>query len=77
MHITLGYLPPRSAEFVVKLLTELIEPGFDGYSEEGARWYQATAVVNPYAYLASRARDRILFLSILHSITLSEGPTPS
>eukprot|EP00974_Lingulodinium_polyedra_P012599 1219397-Lingulodinium_polyedra.AAC.1 len=29
MHIALGYLPPRSAELVVKTLTELIEHGPD------------------------------------------------
>eukprot|EP00974_Lingulodinium_polyedra_P036927 3541300-Lingulodinium_polyedra.AAC.1 len=36
VHIMLGYLPPRSAEFVVKVLTELVEPGPDGYSKAGA-----------------------------------------
>eukprot|EP00974_Lingulodinium_polyedra_P113605 10999766-Lingulodinium_polyedra.AAC.1 len=29
------------------MLAELVEPGPDGYLEEGARWNQATAVVNP------------------------------
>eukprot|EP00974_Lingulodinium_polyedra_P053928 5185482-Lingulodinium_polyedra.AAC.1 len=29
------------------MLTELVEPGPDGYSDEGASWYQAAVVVNP------------------------------
>eukprot|EP00974_Lingulodinium_polyedra_P029406 2832981-Lingulodinium_polyedra.AAC.1 len=29
MRITLGYLPPRSAEFVAKMLSDLVEPGPD------------------------------------------------
>eukprot|EP00974_Lingulodinium_polyedra_P056537 5437250-Lingulodinium_polyedra.AAC.1 len=29
VRITLGYRPPRSAEFVVKMLTELVDPGSD------------------------------------------------
>eukprot|EP00974_Lingulodinium_polyedra_P094347 9143916-Lingulodinium_polyedra.AAC.1 len=48
MRITLGYLPPRSAEFVVRQLNELVEPGEDGLSDEGVRWYQSTVVINPF-----------------------------